>query len=95
MKIEGEKTLERKLNKAIKDLGGESIKLLATHHNGLPDRLCLLPGGIAFFAEIKTTTKKPKPIQVLVHKRIRRFNFEVFVIETSGDIIRALDKMIL
>jgi hypothetical protein len=91
MLIESEKLLDRKLSAALKKLGGWSIKLLATHVTGLPDRLCLLPNGVLFFAEIKTTGKKPKPVQLSVHKKLRELGFKVVVIDKSEDIIKALE----
>ena len=86
LKIESEKLLERKLKKGVEKLGGQSIKLLSTHLTGLPDRLCLLPGGVLFFAEIKTTKKAAKKIQLLVHSQLRKLGFKVHVIDTSEQI---------
>lgn len=96
MKIESEKLLDRKLSKVVKDLGGWSIKLLATHVTGLPDRLCLLPGGNLFFAEIKTTNEKPTLIQRAVHKRLRAVGFKVYVVDRTEDIdsiLTTIDKL--
>ena len=56
--IESEKLLETKLKNGTEKMGGWCIKMLSTHLTGLPDRVCLFPGGIIFFAEIKTTKKK-------------------------------------
>ena len=81
-----EKTLERKLVKEIQRLGGWSIKVLSVHVSGLPDRICLLPGGFVFFAEIKTTGRKPTKIQLYVHKRIRDLGFQVEVVDSLADI---------
>ncbi len=86
MIIESEKVLERKLNKTVKGLGGWGIKMLSIHINGLPDRFYLMPGGKVFFAEIKTTKKKPKKIQLLVHKKIADLGFKVLIIQSSEDI---------
>lgn len=86
MKIESEKLLERKLNLAIKKLGGCTIKLLATHISGLPDRICLLPQGKVFFAEVKTTKEKPKKIQLKVHRDLKAMNFPTFIIQSTEDI---------
>lgn len=86
MIIESEKLLERKFNEAVKKAGGWSIKLLSLHVIGLPDRICLMPGGIVFFAEIKTTNKNPTKIQLLVHKKIQALGFKVVVIKSSEDI---------
>jgi len=86
MKIESEKILERKLSWEVERLGGWSLKLLSTHITGLPDRICLLPGGKIFFAEIKTTKKKPKKIQIWVHNKIQALGFRVEIIDQSEQI---------
>ncbi len=81
--IESEKLLERKLRQNIDRLGGWSIKLLSLHITGLPDRICLLPGGRVIFVEVKTTGEKPTKIQRFVHKRLRKLGFQVEIIDTS------------
>ena len=86
MKIEKEKILEKKLSMEIEKLGGWSLKLLSTHVTGLPDRMCLLPGGRVFFAEVKTTKEKPKKIQIWVHNKIRALGFRVEIIDQSEKI---------
>jgi hypothetical protein len=86
MKIEKEKILEKKLSMEIEKLGGWSLKLLSTHVTGLPDRMCLLPGGRVFFAEVKTTKEKPKRIQIWVHNKIRALGFRVEIIDQSEKI---------
>ena len=91
-KIESEKLLERKLKKQIEDLDGLCIKLLSTHFTGLPDRMCLLPGGKIFFVELKTTAQKPKAIQLLIHNRLRKLGFNVYIINSSKQITSVLIK---
>ena len=86
MLIESEKLLERKLNHLVKQRGGWSIKLLSLHVTGLPDRVCLMPGGRVFFAEIKTTNKNPTKIQLLVHRKIEALGFKVLIIKRTEDI---------
>jgi len=83
---ESEKDLERKLCAEVKKLGGWAIKLLSSQITGLPDRLCLLPGGKIFFVEMKSTSKKPTKIQLIVHDRLRALGFVVHVIDTSEKI---------
>ena len=60
---ESEKRLEANLRDRLRALGGLALKLPAIHHAGLPDRLCLLPDGVAFFVEVKSTGEKPRPLQ--------------------------------
>lgn len=81
-----EKTLEQKLKTVIRFNGGLYLKLLPFQCNGLPDRLCLLPGGVIFFAEIKSTGDKPRKIQTYIHKKIRKLGFKLFVIDTLDQI---------
>lgn len=91
MPKESEKLLERKLREKVKHLGGWSIKLPSVHNWGLPDRICLLPGGLLFFAEIKTTGEKPRPSQLVVHKKLKGLGFEVHVIDSSEQINKILN----
>ncbi len=91
--IESEKLLEKKLKNGTEKMGGWCIKMLSTHLTGLPDRVCLFPGGIIFFAEIKTTKKKAKKIQILVHHKIRKLGFDVHLIDTSAQINQILENV--
>lgn len=89
-----EKVLERKFAAAIMAAGGRSFKLPAVYVSGLPDRIALMPGGVAFFAEIKSTGKKPTPIQKSIHKKIRALGFDVYVIDTLDGLSETLKKYI-
>jgi hypothetical protein len=78
---ESEKYLERKLVERIKKMGGLCVKLLSNHFLGLPDRMCLLPGGIIFFCEIKTTGFVRSPRQALVHRKLTQLGFKSYLID--------------
>ena len=80
---EKEASLESRLGTKIKNMGGWSLKLLPTFITGLPDRMCLLPGGRIFFAEIKTTGEKPRRSQMSVHRRLEELGFKVYAIDSS------------
>lgn len=82
--IMSESTIENYFTKKVKDkLGGTCIKLLANIFSGIPDRLCLLPGGRAVFVELKAPGKTPRKLQTVVHKRLRALGFEVWVIDSN------------
>ena len=81
--IESEKVLEKLLSSKVKKLKGLSIKILPFINAGLPDRLCLLPEGYIFFAEIKTTGEKLKPLQELFRKKIISLGFRYYVVDNS------------
>lgn len=90
VKIDSEKLIERRLADRVKKSGGLCLKLATLHVMGLPDRLCLLPGGRAIFVELKTTGQKPKKIQICMHSRLKAIGFEVHVIDT----IESVDELI-
>lgn len=48
-----EKDLERKLTGTVKTLGGRALKLTSPSLRGMPDRLCIFPGGRMVFVELK------------------------------------------
>lgn len=78
-----EKTLETKLRDAVKKHGGLAIKIWAVSFTGLPDRLVLMPGGRAYFAEIKSPGQKPKPHQLTAHRLLRGLGFTVAIIDDN------------
>lgn len=80
--IDSEKVVERKLVELVKAKKGMCIKLLCDQLIGLPDRLCLFPGGVIVFVEVKTTGQKPRRIQTFIHNKIRALGFRVEVIDT-------------
>ena len=81
-KVDNEKSVERKLVELTKLSRGLCIKLLTYQFTGLPDRMCLFPGGIIIFVELKTTGEKPRKIQLAVHRMLRNLGFRVEVIDT-------------
>lgn len=83
---ESEKKTERYLTEQIKSLGGLCIKLVPQYFSGLPDRLCLLPGGILFFIETKSQGDNPRLLQTVVHKNLRSIGFDVYVCSTKAEI---------
>ena len=79
---DSEKDIERLLVRKIKDNEGMCIKLISDYINGLPDRMCLLPGGRIVFVELKSTGQKPRKIQLYMHEVLRGLGFRVEVIDT-------------
>lgn len=80
---DSEKYLERKLKEIVeKKCQGLCLKLSSQDFTGLPDRLCLLLPGVAFFVEVKSKGKKPRKIQEHVHKRLRDLGFQVYVVDS-------------
>lgn len=85
-----EKKLEQKLVKAVKEKGGLCPKLVSPGTDGMPDRMVLLPGGRIIFIEVKAPGKKPRPLQELRHRQLRKLGFMVSVLDNAGQIPKIL-----
>ena len=68
------------------------MKLPAIHNAGLPDRLCLFPGGEVVFVELKAPGKKPRKIQLFMHRKIRALGFRVEVVDTPEQIKKIINE---
>ena len=88
-----EKTLEGKLVRAVRALGGIAPKLVSPGFDGMPDRLILLPGGRAAFAELKASGKKPRPLQLRRKRQLEALGFRVYVIDHPDRIGGVLDEL--
>lgn len=78
-----EKLLEKKLVKAVEQIGGKAIKFTSPYYIGMPDRIVLLPGGRIRFVELKTTGKKPSAIQLVRIKMLQQMGFAVYVVDSQ------------
>lgn len=81
-----ESKIERTLKKSVEAKGGKCLKFVSPGMSGVPDRICLYPGGKMFFVETKAPNKKPRPLQEKRHKELRALGFEVRVIDSEEQI---------
>ena len=70
----------------MKEKGGLCPKLVSPGTDGMPDRMVLLPGGRIIFIEVKAPGKKPRPLQELRHRQLRKLGFMVSVLDNAGQI---------
>lgn len=77
-----EKWLESQLVKKIAARGGVALKYSNANRTGYPDRLVLVPGGRAYFVELKSAGKKPTRLQNLRHEELRALGFGVAVVDS-------------
>ena len=88
-----EKTIEKKLVIAIKDMGGIAPKFMSPGFDGMPDRIVLLPGGRMGFIEVKAPGKVPRPLQEARHRMLRRLGFKVYLLDAVDQIGGILDAI--
>ena len=81
-----ESEIEKKLVIHIKKLGGIAYKFSSPNRKSVPDRLCVMPNGRAFFVELKTEGKAPTPLQLHEHELLRSLGHTVLVIDNIGDV---------
>lgn len=86
-----EKQIERKLTEEVKKLNGMCLK--QTSLAGIPDRLVLMPGGKMAFVELKAPGKKPRKLQQVRIKQLRKMGFMCFVVDGLEMISNVLDSI--
>lgn len=77
-----ESDLEKKLVSHITKLGGIAYKFSSPNRRSVPDRLCIMPNGRAFFVELKTKGKTPTPLQRHEHELLRSLGHTVLLIDS-------------
>ncbi len=88
-----EKVMEQKLVRAVKAAGGLCPKFVSPGMDGMPDRLVLMPGGHMAFVELKAPGKKPRPLQLCRHDRLRSLGFAVYVVDRPEQITEVIDDL--
>ena len=88
-----EKTIEGKLVKAVKIMGGLAPKFVSPGLDGVPDRLVLLPGGRIAFIELKAPGKELRPLQVRRKRQLEALGFSVYCIDRPEQIGEILNEI--
>jgi hypothetical protein len=91
-----EKRLERKLAREVEKRGGKALKFASPYYTGMPDRLILLPDGVAAWAELKSPGGKLRPLQADRILLLRRLGFLAEVIDDEDSlaaVLAALDRL--
>ena len=88
-----EKTIEAKLVKAVKLMGGLALKFISPGLDGVPDRLVLLPKGKIAFIELKAPGKELRPLQVRRKRQLEALGFSVYCIDNPDQIGAILNEI--
>lgn len=81
-----ESTLERYLVRAVQAEHGVCWKWSSPGITGVPDRICIMPGGIIIFVELKTPAGRLSPRQKKVIQTIEILQANVRVVYSKKDI---------
>lgn len=85
-----EKLIEKKLKEGVQAIGGLALKFASPYHRGVPDRIVLMPGGKAYFVELKSTGEKPTRLQAKAMSDLKMLGFGVRVIDRQEELDRFL-----
>ena len=95
-KMESEKDTEAYLRDEIKKLGGKAYKFVSPGQTGVPDRLCILPGGRVFFVETKSEGKKSTDKQRQQQERLRALGCRIYAdVDTKAKVREILNKEVM
>ncbi|MDK4486751.1 VRR-NUC domain-containing protein [Fusobacterium necrophorum] len=83
-----EKEIEQKLKRRIESLGGLCLKWTSPGIRGVPDRICIMPGGDVLFVELKAEGKKNNlsPLQKNIHKKLKALGHVVCVVSSYEEV---------
>jgi hypothetical protein len=94
MKKMRETAIEHKLKKSVEAIGGKCMKFISPGMSGVPDRICLFPGGHIVFVEVKAPGEKPRPLQLKRHKELKALGFDVRVIDSEENVERFIKEVV-
>ena len=79
-----ESTVERYLVVEVERCGGMALKW--NGRVGVPDRVCLLPGGQVIFVEVKRPSGRLSKMQIHIHGKMRKLDMDVRVVWSKEDV---------
>ena len=81
-----EKAIEAYLVRRVKDLGGVCLKYSNPGVVGYPDRVVLLPGGVAIWVELKSKGQHPTKVQQLRIDQLLRMGYYAVVVDSKPQV---------
>ena len=81
-----ESLIEQHLVKEVNRRDGLCLKFNSQSMTGIPDRIILMKNGTVGFVEVKQKGKKPRPLQKLRMKQLRRLGFKVYTLDEKEKI---------
>ncbi|MBQ7047814.1 MAG: VRR-NUC domain-containing protein [Clostridia bacterium] len=86
-----EKAIERYLADRVKELGGICLKYSNPGMVGYPDRICLLPGGVTIWVELKSKGGELKAVQKIRITQLRKIGHTIHVCSSKEAIDEVLE----
>lgn len=89
-----EAEVERFLKEEIEKLGGKCFKWVSPGQRGVPDRICILPGGRIVFAEVKVEKGGVvSGMQKYMHKILTGLGCRVFLLTGKPSVVKMVTEL--
>lgn len=88
-----ESSLERRLVREVRAIGGIASKWVSPGNSGVPDRIVILPDGLTVYVEMKAPGKPLEPLQRKWAKTLRGLGHRVYKIDSNDDIDRFIAEV--
>lgn len=89
-----EQSFEAKVKKLIEARSGLCLKWVSPGRSGVPDRICIFPGGRIVFLETKAPkTGKLSLQQINMHRRLKARGCDVYVVDHIDQVKEILDDL--
>ena len=87
MSLTPEGTVVKSIRTYLRKKNYLTINIISASPNGIPDMLVISDQGAHVYLEIKREIGgRVSPVQRLMHKKLRRHNCEVYVVETLAEV---------
>ena len=88
-----ERDIERYLVRRAIEHGGKAYKWVSPGHVGVADRIVLLPGGVVWFVELKSSTGRLSPLQKIFAADMVRMGMNYIVIRSKEEVDELLQRV--
>lgn len=88
-----EGTLEGRLKREVKKLGGMALKFVSPGMSGVPDRVVLLPGGRIIFVEMKAPGEPLRPLQEKRKEELKALGFQVYCLDSVAAVHTFIEEV--
>ena len=88
-----ERDIERYLVRRAIEHGGKAYKWVSPGHVGVADRIVLLPSGVVWFVELKSSTGRLSPLQKIFAADMVRMGMTYIVIRSKEEVDELLQRV--
>ena len=88
-----ERDIERYLVRRAIEHGGKAYKWVSPGHVGVADRIVLLPGGVVWFVELKSSTGRLSPLQKIFAADMARMGMQYSVLRSKEEVDELLQRV--